>query len=96
MKIFRAYIITAIVCISLTVSTACIFIADENAKKISLGSESAVVVINSDNNKLKENEINPVPFIEKIKETAKKAASIAPPPISNIYWFSVNIENSTS
>lgn len=92
MKIFRAYIIAAIICISLTTIAACIFIADESAKRITLGDESTVIVFSSEDKPLGENEINPLPVIEKIKEGAKKAASIAPPPISNIYWFFVNYE----
>ncbi len=90
MKLFRAYIITAVVCISLTVMTACIFIADENTRIIGLGQESAVLVINSSDEKLYDDTVNPMPVIEKIKEAAKKAAGFAPPPISNIYWFVVN------
>ena len=47
MKLFRAYIILAVICISITTMTGCIFIADETAKKVSLGQESAVVVLNN-------------------------------------------------
>lgn len=43
MKLFRAYIITVIVCISVSSILACIFIADENARKISLGENYSVV-----------------------------------------------------
>ncbi len=57
MKLFRAYIITVIICISLFSTVACIFIADENAKKISLGEEYAVVTIE---------EIRP--FLQEIKK----------------------------
>lgn len=92
MRIFRAYIIAAIVCISITTTTACIFIADENAKKISLGEESAVVVLNSSDEKLYDDTVNPLPALRKIEEAAKKAAGFAPPPISNIHWFLVNSE----
>lgn len=92
MKIFRAYAITAIICLSLTSIAACIFIADESAKKISLGDESAVVVLSSTDEKLYAEAVNPMPVIEKIKQVAEKAASIAPPPVSNIYWFAVNSE----
>lgn len=90
MKILRAYAVTAIICLSLTSIAACIFVADENAKKISLGNESAVVVMNSSDEKLYENAVNPSPLFEKIKNAAEKAAGIAPPPFSNIYWFAVN------
>lgn len=90
MKIFRAYIITAIICISITTIAACIFIADESAKRITFGDESTVIVFGSKAEPLGENEINPLPVIEKIKDGAKKAAEIAPPPISNIYWFFAN------
>ncbi len=91
MKILRAYAVTAIICLSLTSIISGIFVADENAKKISLGSESAVVVISSGDEKLNDGEINISPALEKLKEAAKKAASIAPPPISNIYWLAEKI-----
>ena len=91
MKIFRAYIITAVVCISLTVTAACIFIADESAKRITFGNESTVIVYSSSEKTLAENEINAMPVIKKLKDGAKKAASLAPPPISNIYWFISNL-----
>ncbi|MBQ8763977.1 MAG: hypothetical protein IJZ07_07720 [Clostridia bacterium] len=94
MKIFRAYIITVIACISIASTVACIFIADENARKISLGEEFAVVVMSSAEESLDENEINPLPAIRKIAEGIKRAASIAPPPVSNIYWFIQGIEQS--
>mgnify|MGYP003308380471 CR=1 FL=1 len=55
MKILRTYAVTAIICISLTAIIACIFIADENAKRITLGNESSVAVINSSAEKLEEN-----------------------------------------
>lgn len=90
MKTLRAYIITAIICISITTIVACIFIADESARRITLGDKSTVIVFGSNDEPLDENEINPLPVIEKIKDGAKKAAEIAPPPISNIYWFFVN------
>lgn len=87
MKILRAYIITVIACISISSTVACIFIADENAKKISLGEEATVVVMSNSNEALDETGINPLSEIKKINEGIKKAASIAPPPVSNIYWF---------
>lgn len=90
MKIFRAYIITAVVCLCITSSVAAIFVADENAKKITLGQENAVLVLSSGDEKYYSDSVNPMPFLEKLKEGAEKAASIAPPPISNIYWFVVN------
>ena len=90
MKIFRAYIITAAVCLCITSAVAGIFVADENAKKITLGQENAVLVLNSNDEKYYSDSLNPLPFLEKLKEGAEKAASIAPPPISNIYWFIVN------
>lgn len=93
MKIFRAYAVTAIICISITSIIACIFIADESAKKISLGDESTVVVFSSTDEDIYDDAVNPMPIVEKIKKAAEKAASIAPPPISNIYWFAVNTEN---
>lgn len=93
MKILRAYAVTAIICISITSIIACIFIADESAKKISLGYESAVVVFDSTDENLHEEAVNPMPFVEKIKRAAEKAASIAPPPVSNIYWFAVNTKS---
>ncbi len=93
MKILRAYAVTAIICISLTSIIACVFIADESAKKISLGDESAVVVFSSTDENLYEKAVNPMPIFEKIKNAAEKAASIAPPPVSNIYGFAVNTQN---
>ena len=87
MKILRAYAVIAIICLSLTSIISGIFITDENARKISLGNKAAVVVINSGDEKLNEGEIDISPALEKLEEAAKKAASIAPPPISNIYWL---------
>lgn len=85
MKIFRAYVVTAMVCISITLAAAYIFIADENAKKISLGEESAVVVIGSSDERLYGNTMNPLPTINKVKEYSKKFFTFAPPPIGNLY-----------
>ena len=93
MKLFRAYIITVIICISLFSTVACIFIADENARKITLGDETAVVVISSGDEKVNEGDMNISPALEMLKKGVKKAAGFAPPPISNIYWFAVNTEN---
>lgn len=45
MNVMRAYAVFALVCLSVTAVTACIFIADENARKITLGSESAVFTL---------------------------------------------------
>lgn len=87
MKILRAYAVTAIICLSLTSIISGIFVADENARKISLGTESAVVVISSGDERLNEGDVNISPALEKLKEAAKKAASIAPPPVNNIYWL---------
>ena len=87
MKIFRAYIITVIACISITSIISCIFIADENARKISLGEDFAVVAMKDYSDSSEENTLNPLPLLKYIAEEIKKAASIAPPPISNIYWF---------
>lgn len=87
MKILRAYAVTAIICLSLTSVTACIFTADENARKITLGNESTVVVMNTSDEMLYENAINYSSVFDKIIKAAEKAAGIAPPPVSNIYWF---------
>ena len=78
---------TAIICLSLTSLISGIFIADENTKAVSLGTKNAVVVMNNEAEKVSDGEINLSPAIEKLKNAAKKAASIAPPPISNIYWL---------
>ena len=48
---------------------------------------SAVVVMNSSYEALENNATNPLPLIKKIAEETEKAASIAPPPFGNIYWF---------
>ena len=96
MKLFKAYIIAAVICLSLTSIAACIFVADENAKRISLGEENAVIVFSSVDEKLYEDAVNPLPLIEKLKEAVKTAASLAPPPISNIYWFAVNSEKTAN
>lgn len=93
MKIFRLYIIAVLVCFSITSVTACIFVADENARRISLGSESAVAVVNSSDEELYENAVNLSDVLIKIKNAAEKAASIAPPPLSNIYWLIINAES---
>lgn len=85
-KLFRAYIIVAVVCISITVMAGCIFIADETARMVSMGEETAVVVLNSTDEKLYEDSVNPLPMLEKLKKAAEKAAAFAPPPVNNIYW----------
>ncbi len=87
MKLFRAYIITVVVCISIATMTGCFFIADETAKKVSLGEESAVVVINSADEKLYGNTVNITPVIEKFIQTIKKAAAYMPPPVNSVYYF---------
>ena len=87
MKIIRAYILTAIACISITSFIACVFIADENAKRITLGQDYAVMVLTSDDEKRHDEAVNAAPILKKIEEGATKAASIAPPPISNLYWI---------
>lgn len=96
MKIFRAYILTAIACISITSLAASVFIADENARKIMLGEDYAVMVLTSTDEAHSENTINPLPLLKKIRNAAEKAASIAPPPFSNIYWFIINSEKTES
>ena len=96
MKLFRIYIIAAFICISLTTMAGCIFIADETAKKVSLGQESAVVVLNSADEKLYDDTVNLLPMIEKLKETAKKAAAYLPPPINGIYWWNVSCEKNSA
>ena len=92
MKLFRAYIITAVVCISITASLSAAFVVDENAKRITLGQENAVLVYSSADEEYYSDSYNPLPLLEKLKKGAEKAAGIAPPPISNIYWFVVNTE----
>lgn len=92
MKLFRVYIITAVVCLSITMSISAIFIADENAKRITLGKESTVLVFSSADEKYHSDVFNPMPILEKLGKGAEKAAGIAPPPISNIYWFVVSSE----
>lgn len=87
MKLFRAYIIAVVACMSIATMTGCIFIADETAKKVSFGEESAVVVINSTDEKLYDNTVNIAPVIEKISETIKKAAAFLPPPVNSIYYI---------
>lgn len=87
MKIFRAYIIAVIACISIASIISCVFIADENARKISLGEDFAVVAMKDYSDSSEKNTLNPLPLLNSIAEEIKKAASIAPPPISNIYWF---------
>lgn len=81
-------------CISIASTVACIFIADENARKISLGEEHAVVVMSNSEESLNENTVNALPALQKVAENIKKAASIAPPPFSNIYWFIKGITQS--
>lgn len=93
MKILRAYAVAVMICISITSVIACVFIADENARKISFGNEITVAVISSSDEQLRENEVDFSHIIVKIKDTTKKAASISPPPLSNIYWFVVNSES---
>ena len=52
MKLLRAYAVTAIICLSLTSIISGIFIADENTKRVSLGTKSTVVVMGSGDEKL--------------------------------------------
>ena len=87
MKIIRAYAVAVIICLSITSIISGIFIADENARKITLGDDTAVVVISSDDERVNEGDMNISPALEMLKEGAKKAAGFAPPPISNIYWL---------
>lgn len=79
-----------IICLSLTAVISGIFIADENARRISLGDKSAVIVLNSNDEKVRDGDTDISPYLEKLESAAKKAAGIAPPPINNIYWFAVN------
>ena len=81
------------ICLSVTSVTACIFVADENARRISLGSENAVAVVSSSDEELYENAVNVSDILIKIKNATEKAASIAPPPLSNIYWLIINAES---
>ena len=78
---------------SITALTASVFVADESAKKITLGEKATVVVIGSREAPASENEIDVSPLLKKIKDEIKKAAGIAPPPISNFYWIAVTSEN---
>lgn len=96
MKIFRAYIITAVICLCVTSAISAFFIADETARKITLGEEYAVLVLGSADEKYYSDPVILQPFLEKLKEGAKKAASYAPPPIGNIYWFVVNSKKAMS
>jgi hypothetical protein len=91
MKILRAYAVTVVICLSLMSVASCVFLADESAKKVVLGSESAVLVMNSTDEKIYGQAYNLTPITEKLAELVKKAAGLAPAPISNIYWFAVNI-----
>ncbi len=93
MKIFRAYIITAVVCLCITLSLSAVFVADENAKRIALGEESAVLVFGNMTEKQHNDSFCLTPVLCELKKGAEKAASIAPTPISNIYWFVVNSKN---
>ena len=92
-KFFRIYLIAVMIFASITALTASIFLADESAKKITFGEKTAVVVISSREAPATENEIDVSHLLEKIKEEIKKAAGIAPPPISNLYWIAVTSEN---
>ncbi len=91
MKILRAYIITVTVCLSIITTATAILVADENAKKITVNEDSAVLVLSSSDEKLYPEAVNPMPIIEKIMSGAKKAAGFAPPPINNLYWFFSNL-----
>ncbi len=92
MKIIRAYALTVIAVLSITAVASSLFIADENARKISLGQEYAVFVLSSSDEKQNGETVNLFPMLRKAAENAKRAASIAPPPISNIYWLIINSE----
>lgn len=93
MKIIRAYIITAAVCLCVTSAISAFFVADETARKITLGEEYAVLVLSSADENFYSDPFNPLPLLKKLKEGAEKAAGFAPPPIGNIYWFVVNSGN---
>ena len=68
MKIFRAYIITVIACISIASIISCVFIADENARKISLGEDFAVVAMKDYSDFSEKNMLNPLPMLNSIAE----------------------------
>ena len=80
MKLFRAYIITVIISISIASTVACVFIADENARKISLGEEYTVVVMKNSAQKVEEYEVNSLPMLTEVAESIEKAARFLPPP----------------
>lgn len=83
--------IAMILVISLTFSAVCIFTADEAAKKVTLGENRAVLVLGSDSEKLDDGTTDLAGYFEKAKAAIETAASIAPPPISNIYFLIKNL-----
>lgn len=75
---------------SITALTASVFVADENARKITLGERIAVVVIGSREKPTANTEFDILPILQKIEEEIKKAAGFAPPPIDDITVISEN------
>lgn len=93
MKLVRKYVVTAAILLCLTSATACVFIADENARRIGFGLESVELVVGAPHEKFGPDALDALPIIRKTVSAIKKAASLAPPPVGNIYWFAVNLKN---
>jgi len=72
LKLFRIYAVVSIFLVSATVIISCFFVADENAKKISLGQEYAVVAMNEAKIFSAANIFDSI--INSIKEAINKAA----------------------
>ena len=65
MKFFRIYLIAVMIIASITVLTASVFVADENARKITLGEKNEVVVIGNREKPASNNEFDILPILKK-------------------------------
>ncbi len=96
MKTFRIYIVCAIFIVSSTLGCAFVCVADENARKISLGAQSAAVAVSFSNEELPSETTNLLETVSKLKENAKKAAGFIPPPFGCLYKIATIARNSTN
>lgn len=87
LKLIRNYITVIMICASLTFCAAGILSADESARRVVLGEQNAVLVLNSTGRSPANAAEDISPILRKAAEITEKAVLFAPPPISNIYWF---------
>lgn len=84
---FRKYVIIMVVFICLTFAVSCVFIADESARKVCLGDSGAMLAFGSTSESIGNNITDISPYIGRLTEIMKRAAVIAPPPVSSFYYL---------